>query len=105
MIVVIGRVTTDAQRRADLIRVAQAVVRASREDPGCLSYRMYEDTEVPNDFVFVEEWQDEESLQSHFRTPHIAEFMAAILATVIAPPDVRFHTIASSRDLSNVGAV
>ncbi len=102
MIVVVGRVRTDARRRAELIRVAQAVVRASREDPGCISYRFYEDTEVANDFVFIEEWADEEALQSHFRTPHIAEFMSAVPATLLAAPDVSFHTVASSRDLSNV---
>lgn len=102
MIVVVGRVETDAEKRQELIRVGQAVAFASRQEAGCLSYRLYQDTESETDFVFVEEWESEEALQSHFATAHIAEFMKAIPATITAPPDVRFHTIESSRDLAEV---
>jgi quinol monooxygenase YgiN len=102
MIVVVGRVRTDADRREALMRIGQTVAAASRHEAGCISYRVYEDTELDNEFVFVEEWESSEALQRHFATPHIAEFMQAIPATVIAPPDVKFHTIASTMDLSEV---
>jgi quinol monooxygenase YgiN len=102
MIVVVGRVSTDDDKRATLIRVGQAVARASRAEPGCLHYELYADTENEHEFVFVEEWETEEALQRHFTTPHIAEFMQAITGAIIAPPDVSFHTVQSSRDLSDV---
>jgi quinol monooxygenase YgiN len=104
VIVVVGRVRTDAERRERLIEIGQTVARASREEAGCLSYRVCEDTEVENDFVFVEEWQDDAALQAHFATPHIAAFMGAIQEAIVAPPEVKFHEIASTRDLSNVAA-
>src|SRR6266700_469401 len=104
MIVVVGRVKTDAEKREALIRIGQEVAAASRTETGCISYRLYQDTESDDDFVFVEEWESEEALQTHFRTAHIAEFMGAIPAALVAAPNVKFHTIASSRDLSEVGA-
>jgi quinol monooxygenase YgiN len=104
MIVVVGRVSTDPEKRGQLIEVAQKVARASREEAGCAGYRVYEDTEQPNEFVFVEEWDGEDALQEHFRTPHIAEFMQAILGTIVSPPEVKFHQVAATRDLSEVGA-
>ncbi len=102
MIVVVGRVRTDPDRRDALLEAGQAVAAASRAEPGCISYRLYEDTEAENEFVFVEEWESDEALRRHFATPHISEFMAAIPAAIVAPPDVKFHTIASSMDLSEV---
>jgi quinol monooxygenase YgiN len=102
MIVVIGRVRTDADKRSELVRIGHAVAAASRAEPGCLSYRLYEDTEAENEFVFVEEWESEEALQRHFATPHIAELMRSIPAAIVAPPDVKFHTIARSVDLADV---
>jgi quinol monooxygenase YgiN len=102
MIVVVGRVKSDAARRTELIRIGQAVAAASRAEDGCVSYRLYEDTELEDEFVFVEEWADEAALQRHFGTPHVAEFMRAINETIAAPPDVKFHTIASSKDLAEV---
>jgi quinol monooxygenase YgiN len=104
MIVVVGRVKTDAEKRAALIEIAQTVAAASRAEQGCVSYRVYEDTELEGDFVFVEEWEDDAALERHFATPHIAAFMQAIPTAIVAQPDVRFHTIASSKDLSEVAA-
>jgi quinol monooxygenase YgiN len=102
MILVIGRVQTDVGRRSDLIRIGQAVAAASRREDGCISYRLYEDTDAANEFVFVEEWESDAALQQHFASSHIAEFLQAIRATIVAPPDVKFHSIASSRDLADV---
>jgi quinol monooxygenase YgiN len=102
MIVVVGRVQTDAVKRAELIRVGQTVAAASRQEPGCITYRLYEDTERENAFMFVEEWESDDALRQHFASPHIAVFLEAIRATIVAPPDVKFHTIASSMDLADV---
>jgi quinol monooxygenase YgiN len=104
MIVVVGRVQTDAEKRDALVDVGQTVAAASRQEAECISYRLYEDTERPNEFVFVEEWEDSEALQQHFASSHVREFMQAIPATVTAPPDVKFHTIASTMDLADVSA-
>ena len=102
MIVVVGRVQTDADRRAALSGVGQAVASASREEAGCISYRLYEDVERTNEFVFVEEWESSDALQQHFATEHVGEFMRAIPPAIVAPPDVKFHTIASTMDLADV---
>jgi quinol monooxygenase YgiN len=104
MIVVVGRVCTDADKREELMRVARAVAAASRTEAGCIGYRVYEDVDVPNDFVFVEEWENDAALRAHFGTAHISEFMQAIPATITSAPDVKFHTISSSLDLSEVQA-
>lgn len=104
MIVVVGRVRTEAAKREELVRLGQAVAAASRTEPGCISYRLYEDTEAENEFVFIEEWESDEALRQHFATSHIAEFMRAMPATLVAPPDVRFHTVAHSRQLGDVSA-
>jgi quinol monooxygenase YgiN len=104
MIVVVGRVRTDDERRSELLRAGQALAAASREEEGCLGYRLYQDTEDPQAYVFVEEWQDDGALQRHFGTAHIAAFMAAVPQVVIGAPDVHFHDVSRSRDLTNVTA-
>ena len=104
MIVVVGRVRTDDANRDELVRIGQTVAAESRTEAGCISYRLYEDTELVNEFVFIEEWEDDEALQRHFATSHIRKFMRAIPATLVAPPDVKFHTVASTVDLAEVSS-
>ena len=102
MIVVVGRVRADPEKRAQLIEIGQRVAVASREEAGCLNYALHQDTEDENAFVFVEEWQSEAALREHFATPHIAQFMAAIRQVIVAEPDVQFHTVASTLTLADV---
>lgn len=102
MIVVVGRVHTDAERRDALVQAGETVAAASREEAGCLNYRLYQATDDPLALVFVEEWVDDAALQEHFRTEHIATFMRTITPLVTQPPDVQFHEVASTRDLGNV---
>jgi quinol monooxygenase YgiN len=104
MVVAIGRVVTDADRRDELVRIGQRIAVASRAEPGCISYQVCQDSESENEFVFVEQWRSDDALREHFGTPHVAEFMAAIRNLIVAPPDVKFHTVASSRDLADVGS-
>jgi len=104
MIVVVGRVQTDATKREALVRLGEAVAAASRRETGCINYRLYEETERENHFLFVEEWESQAALEQHFATSHVQQFMREIPATLVAPPDVKFHTIASTRDLADVGS-
>jgi quinol monooxygenase YgiN len=45
---------------------------------------------------------EQRALQQHFTTSHVGEFMQAIPSTIVAAPDVKFHTIASTMDLADV---
>jgi quinol monooxygenase YgiN len=102
MIVVIGRIRTDAARRADFLRLGRTLVAASRAEAGCMHYALHEDVDDDDDFVFVEEWESQEALERHLAMPHIAEFKHAVYPTLAAAPDTRFHTIASTLDLAEV---
>jgi quinol monooxygenase YgiN len=104
MIVVIGRVQTDDEKREDLIRVCQKVASESRKESGNVGYRFYADTEQPGHYVFVEEWESMDALKEHFGTPHIAEFMGSVRDFVTAPPDVGFHIVEKTLGLGDFGA-
>ncbi len=99
MIVVTGRVQIPPQHRERFQEIATAMCRASRGDDGCLGYRFYEDAEQPGRFVFIEEWQDDDALQAHFRQPHTGEFMGELPGLLSEPPDALFHTVAATRRL------
>jgi quinol monooxygenase YgiN len=49
----------------------------TRREDGCLEYRFYENTEHPGKFVFVERWRDQQALDGHFSSSHLAAFQQA----------------------------
>ena len=50
----------------------------SRLEPGCISHNVYRDDEHENYLVFVEEWESEQALATHFAVPASAEFVNAL---------------------------
>jgi quinol monooxygenase YgiN len=99
VIVVTGRIQIPDADRARFGQIATEMCRRSREDEGCLGYRVYADLEQDERYVFIEEWADEEALQKHFAQPHTAAFMAELPGLLGAPADALFHAVAGTRRL------
>ena len=53
------------------------LVAATRQEPGCLSYELFESAAAPGTFVTLERWTGQDALDEHMRTPHIAAALAA----------------------------
>lgn len=74
MIVVIAKFRVKPGKKAELLAVAEELIAATRQEAGCISYSLLEDPYIEDSLTFLEEWVDKAALQSHFTTPHIAEW-------------------------------
>ncbi|SJN09426.1 hypothetical protein FM113_06145 [Leucobacter sp. 7(1)] len=68
----------ETEHRAEALAVYAELIRATREEAGCLSYELLADVEDPAAFVLAECWRSEADLEAHTRTPHFREAMAAL---------------------------
>lgn len=72
MIYVIATLTVAPEKRDELIAAAQACIRATRQEPGCISYDLTASTTDPGAAIFVERWKTRDDLKAHFETAHMA---------------------------------
>lgn len=72
MIFVIATLKTTAEGRNALLEACHPCIAETQKERGCLSYDLHASVSDPDTFVFVERWQDRESLEAHFRSSHIA---------------------------------
>lgn len=56
----------------ELREVLEGLVAPTTAEDGCIRYTLTRNQEGLREFVFVEEWRDEEALRSHLASPHIA---------------------------------
>lgn len=71
----------------DKATAAMAVmIRASREEEGCLEYAYSRDLLDPNLLRIIERWKDRAALVSHFAEPHMAVFRKALAE--VGPQDL-----------------
>jgi len=85
----ISKPETVAETRAAL----EAFVEPTRAEPGCITYELMLNNDDPTDLTFVEEWESNETLDAHLRSPHIAAFQAREADLLGSPPDIRRYTL------------
>lgn len=78
MIIVEGsaRIPEDAWDEA--MAAMEAMIKASREEAGCIEYAYSRDLLDPNLLRIIERWKDKAALVSHFAEPHMAVFRQAL---------------------------
>ena len=102
MIVVIGRVRCEADRREELVELAKTMQERSRREDGCIRYGFFAAVEDSLSFIAVEEWADREALDRHFGQPHLQEFVRGLGEVVSERPEVAIHEIGSTSGFPGV---
>jgi quinol monooxygenase YgiN len=97
MLLVIGRVQCNAEKRDELVALFEEMQENSRREEGCLRYGFFAAVEDPLRFVAVEGWADREALDRHFAEPHLHEFTRGLLRCVSERPEVAIHEVADTQ--------
>jgi quinol monooxygenase YgiN len=78
MIIVAGTFRVEPDKMDALRPHAQAVIAATRQEPGCIVYSFAEDLAEPGLIRIYEEWRSRDDLNEHGRAPHMAPWRAAL---------------------------
>ena len=78
MIIVTGQVRFADGEIERLASAFKTNIQATRAEPGCARYVYGVDIADPNLLHVVEEWSDEEAVNAHMNTAHMAELMTAL---------------------------
>jgi len=93
MLIVAGEVVVEEgaiERVRDALRTME---QATREEPGCRTYAFSVDVNDPTMVRIFESWDSMEALELHFKTPHMADFGAAIGQIQPSSMDVKLYEI------------
>jgi len=74
-----------------LLSVLGPLVEPTHKEPGCISYKLFQNNEDPTDFALIEEWQSSAALEAHFATKHFKDTLAKLPNLVVAEPDIQRH--------------
>ena len=92
---VILRLSAKPDQVDELKRILMGLVVPTRQEPGCLSYEIFQNFADPCDFTFVEEWANDAALDAHWAAPHVQDALArGVPLLAAAPDDRRYNKIA-----------
>ncbi|MBB1486675.1 putative quinol monooxygenase [Oceanospirillum sediminis] len=70
---------------AALARAAMAELeQATQYEPGCIMFRILEDTSTPGEFILWESWHGREGLEAHFKADHTLDYLARNMTEVVS---------------------
>jgi quinol monooxygenase YgiN len=92
MIYIIATLTIKPETRAELIAAAQECMEATRKEPGCLAYDLYESVSDASKLVFVERWESADCLEPHRKSDHVKAFGRVAAKCFDSPPKIEVIT-------------
>ncbi len=95
MLVIAGTIRIDPANRAAIMAAAVEIMEETRAEEGCLSYTFSADLSEDGLFLIFEEWESQEALDTHFRTPHMAKFQSEMAGFGVKEMRVKRYEIAS----------
>ncbi len=74
-------IVANIKAKADKIDLVKAelekLIDVTRTEEGCIQYDLHQDNENPAQFLFFENWENQELWQAHMNNQHLADYMAA----------------------------
>ena len=63
---------------AEIVNALQAIVEATRQEEGNISYELHQDVANPQTYVFLEVWKSQEAIDIHNNSSHFQAFAKAV---------------------------
>lgn len=90
---VAGRLQVRPDRRDAALAAALALAEASRNEPGCLEFRVCCDAADPYLLVFFEQWSGVDTMTRNFQTFHMTQFREAAKQFAVGELEVKRYVV------------
>lgn len=78
---------------SEMREVLMALLEPTRNEEGCVSYILTQNTDDPTDFTFIEEWESLEAMSAHLGSSHVEEALSHLSEVGAADPDIRTYEV------------
>lgn len=93
MILVTAKITAKSGKKDKIISKARNLIQSTRLETGCISYNLYSDTEDGDTLLMLEQWENNDVLNSHMKTKHFKTFNTAIEDILVKEVDITVYSV------------
>lgn len=91
MIMVQSTFQIHPEARDEALELMKNMERLCREEHGCLGYEYFAGITDPNQVVLLQEWEDADSLEEHYQTVHMEDFLNKLGQFLSSPVSTRSY--------------
>jgi quinol monooxygenase YgiN len=86
---IVAHITARAGEEKNVREKLARLIEPTRSEPGCRTYELFVNKEKPEDYMFVEEYDDDAAFDAHMSSKHVTTAVPEIVPLLASPPDVR----------------
>ena len=75
---VVSNVTAAPHETGGLIDLLTRVAGATRQEPGCVAYDLFEDVDDPTNFTMIAEFADRAAYEEHIGQPYMQDLLVEL---------------------------
>jgi len=85
-----------AGRRDELRELMRATEAATRSEPGCREYRFAATFDDPDEYVHLQEWEDEAAFARHQSSEAFKAYQSGLYDLLARPSDMAIHRVSET---------
>jgi len=99
MIIVSGKAKVKSGALSSVRDAMETVIKATRQEDGCIDYSYGVDVLDPDTIVVLEYWESWDALKKHFTQPHMAVWIKTLGEAGVISRDIKFIEAGEEKDL------
>ena len=91
MIRIVAQSVIKDDKREDYIQLAKELIEKSKQEQGCISYGLFQDINDPSIITFIEDWQDQKSIELHRNSEHFKRIVPLFADLRVSKGEVNLY--------------
>jgi quinol monooxygenase YgiN len=83
MLIVVAQYVVKVGHEDTVVHLMRSNAEASRDEPDCLEFSVYQQVDDPRRILLYERYTDEDAFQAHRQTPHFRDLVEAQVAPLL----------------------
>lgn len=88
---IIAQLSVDGKKVEQFIELAKTMVQKSKQETGCLTYRLFNEIDKPNEFIVYEKYINQEAVELHNSSEHLAVFLKSVSTLLSDKPIIDIY--------------
>jgi len=89
--IIIAQLNVNEKKVEQFLELVKTIVKKSRQEKGCITYKFLNEIEKPNEFVVYEKYQNNEALEYHNSSEYLKVFLESISPLLLDQPIIEFY--------------
>jgi len=75
----------------EFLKFSDIMIQKSNEENGCLTYRLFQDSNIKNEFFFYEKYENEAAVEHHNSSEHFKNFINSVMPLLTKEPTIEMY--------------